>query len=125
MNRFIWGTAAVALVASVAFFETRASGQTRARAATDSYRELLDTYCVDCHNAQLKSGNIAFDALDLRNAPDNAQVWEKAVRKMRGRLMPPPGNPQPSQKEIDAFVAWMENNLDTHPKGPRAGYVPI
>ncbi len=39
--------------------------------------------------------------------------------------MPPPGAPQPPQKDVDSFVAWMENTLDTHAKGPKAGHVPI
>ena len=39
--------------------------------------------------------------------------------------MPPPGNPQPPQKDIDSFVAWMENTIDSRAKGPKAGYVPI
>src|SRR5687767_15260006 len=37
--------------------------------------------------------------------------------------MPPPGSPQPEQQHIDAFVAWMENTLDTNPRAPKAGYV--
>jgi Protein of unknown function (DUF1592)/Protein of unknown function (DUF1588)/Protein of unknown function (DUF1595)/Protein of unknown function (DUF1585)/Protein of unknown function (DUF1587) len=91
----------------------------------DHYRGMLDEYCVTCHSTALKTGGIAFDTLDLKNAPDDAQTWEKSLRKLRGRLMPPPGNPQPPQKDIDSFVAWMENALDSHPKGPKAGYVPI
>ena len=44
--------------------------------------------------------------------------------------MPPPGSPQPPQKDVDSFVAWMENALDSaagdgRAKGPKAGYVPI
>ena len=39
--------------------------------------------------------------------------------------MPPPGSPQPPQKDVESFVAWMENALDTNAKGPKAGYVPI
>jgi len=65
------------------------------------------------------------DALDLQTPAQNADVWEKALRKLRGRLMPPPGNPQPQQRDIDSFVAWMENTLDSSAKGPKAGYVPI
>jgi hypothetical protein len=34
------------------------------------------------------------------------------VRKLRGRLMPPPGQPQPDQASIDRFVSWMEGTLD-------------
>jgi hypothetical protein len=39
--------------------------------------------------------------------------------------MPPPGSPQPAQKDVDSFVGWMENTLDTKAKGPKAGHVPI
>jgi hypothetical protein len=39
--------------------------------------------------------------------------------------MPPPGAPQPPQKDIDSFAAFMENSLDTRAKGPKAGHVPI
>ena len=56
-------------------------------------------------------------------------IWEKALRKLRGHQMPPPGSPQPMQKDVDSFVAWMENTLDAHAAGPnagpKAGYVPI
>ena len=93
--------------------------------ATDQYRSTLDTYCVTCHNAKLKTGGIAFDRMDLQSVPDDAQVWEKVMRKLRGRLMPPPGAPQPSQKDVDSLVSWLQTTVDTHPEGPRAGHVPI
>jgi mono/diheme cytochrome c family protein len=118
-------------IATLALLQIKAQPPTRSQSAAapaanvDQYREMLDEYCVTCHSTALKTGGIALDALDLKNAPNDAQVWEKALRKLRGRLMPPPGNPQPSQKDIDSFVAWMGNTLDAHPKGPKAGYVPI
>ena len=126
MKAFLYVTAALICAGSVALLQTRAQTAGRTPAAvTDQYRELIDTYCVDCHNATLKTGGLALDKLDLAGAADNAATWEKVIRKLRGRLMPPPGNPQPEQKDVDAFVSWMENNLDTHAKGLTAGYVPI
>src|SRR6516162_9206489 len=89
------------------------------------YHAMLSTYCFTCHNSRVKIGGLALDNLDLQTPAENAQIWEKALRKLRGRLMPPPGNPQPQQKEIDSFVAWMENSLDAQAKGAKAGYVPI
>ncbi|HEX5000605.1 MAG TPA: DUF1592 domain-containing protein [Terriglobia bacterium] len=86
---------------------------------------MLSTYCVTCHSSRAKAGGLALDALDLKSPAENAQIWEKAVRKLRGRLMPPPGNPQPSQSDIDQFVAWLESSIDARADGPRAGYVPI
>jgi hypothetical protein len=86
---------------------------------------MLTTYCFTCHSTRAKIGGLALESLDLQAAADDARTWEKALRKLRGHLMPPPGNPQPPQKDVDSFVAWMENTLDSHPKGPTAGYVPI
>ena len=127
MKRSILAITLLAFGASLAIFETRAIGQTTATPGTkaDPNKALLNTYCVSCHNAKLKTGGLALDGLDVQNAADNADVWEKAVRKLRGRLMPPPGAPQPTQQAVDTFVAWMENNLDTHAKGPKTAHVPI
>jgi len=99
--------------------------QIRAQTPADPHREMLSTYCITCHSTRAKIGGLALDGLDLQNPAANAQIWEKALRKLRGRLMPPPGNPQPSQKDIDSFVAWMETSLDSNTSGPKAGYVSI
>src|SRR5438067_7186722 len=109
MKRFICASALLVLIASPAFFETRAVGQTSAAAGPDQHRAMLNTYCVTCHNTRLKTGGLALEALNLQAATEDAQTWEKALRKLRGHLMPPPGSPQPPQKDVDSFVAWMEN----------------
>jgi hypothetical protein len=86
---------------------------------------MLNTYCVGCHNARLKTGGLVLEGLSTQQVAADAAVWEKVLKKLRGRLMPPPGLPQPSQKDIDSFTAWMESALDTQVKGPKAGYVAI
>ena len=120
MGRFLCVPAL--LIASSLLVRTMA--QTPA-VAPDQHRAMLSTYCYACHNGRVKSGGLALDGLNLQAPAENAQTWEKAVLRLRGRLMPPPGNPQPPQKDIDSFVAWMENSLDANAKGPKAGYVPI
>src|SRR5690349_18603709 len=125
MKRFLYAGALLVLIASLAVLQNRAIGQTPAPAGPEEFRAMLNTYCVGCHSARAKTGGLSLEGLDLQAAADNAQIWEKVLRKLRGRLMPPPGSPQPEQKHIDSFSAWMENNLDTHAKGQRAGYVPI
>lgn len=117
------GCVLLVLIASSTPFETTA--QTPAAAAPDPHRAMLTTYCFTCHSTRLKMGGLALDGLDLQAPGENAQVWEKALRKLRGRLMPPPGNRQPTQKEIDSFVAWMENTIDSRAKAPKAAYVQI
>src|SRR3954453_881830 len=133
MRRFISASAVVAAIAFAAILPNRALAQTAApkpaaEVGADPHRAMVTSYCVTCHNARLKTGGLALDGLDLAAAPNDAQIWEKALRKLRGHQMPPPGSPQPGQKDVDSFVAWMENALDSaagHDKGPKAGYVPI
>jgi hypothetical protein len=73
---------------------------------------LLEQRCVKCHNSVDWSGGVAFDTMSPQDIPADAEVWEKAVRKLRGRLMPPPGQPQPEQQTIDSFVSFLEDTLD-------------
>src|SRR5262245_5584417 len=54
-------------------------------------RELLDKFCVGCHNQRSKTAGIMFDTLDLAQVTEHADVWEKTIRKLRAGMMPPPG----------------------------------
>ena len=99
-----------------------AEGEPMLRAGAQDARHLLRRL----PQLGVRAGGVAFDTLPLDAVRDHADVWEKAVRKLRGRLMPPPGSRQPEQREIDAFVTWMEASSIAPPAGPRrAGHVPI
>ncbi len=130
MKRLLHVSVVLVLIAAPALLQTSAAVQTvpNPQQAQQAHQAMLNTYCIGCHNSRAKVGGLALDTLDLQSAgaaADSAEIWEKAVRKLRGRLMPPPGTPQPAQKDVDSFVGWMENTLDTHAKGPKAGHVPI
>lgn len=87
-------------------------------------REVLDRYCVTCHNQRLKTGGLALDRLDPAAVATNPAIWEKVVRKLRGGLMPPAGRPRPEPAAVDAFASALEANLDrTAAVAPNAGYV--
>src|SRR5688572_27405952 len=59
---------------------------------------MVQTYCVECHNAAEAAGGFVLEGMGPSSVPLEPQVFEAAVRKLRGRLMPPPGNPQPEQR---------------------------
>ena len=89
---------------------------------------MLKQYCSKCHNTTDWAGGVAFDIMKPAQVPANPQVFEAAIKKLSGRLMPPPGNPQPQQKQIDRFVGWLENYLDAVQaagQDPLAGHVQI
>jgi mono/diheme cytochrome c family protein len=72
----------------------------------------IKQYCAGCHNDRAKTGGVSFDGLKPENIGQHADVFEKAIRKLNGRVMPPPGSRQPAAKDIDSLVAWLESSLD-------------
>ena len=85
----------------------------------------IQTYCFGCHNKYVRAGNLLLDELGAESVPKHPEIFEKAVRKLRGRQMPPPGILQPSQQEIDALIGWLERTLDESSKAHLAGRVPV
>src|SRR3981081_3023829 len=86
---------------------------------------VIQTYCFGCHNPGVRAGNLLLSELSADSVPQHPEIFEKAVRKLRGRQMPPPGMTQPSQKEIDALIGWLESALDESSKAHLAGRVPV
>jgi Protein of unknown function (DUF1592)/Protein of unknown function (DUF1588)/Protein of unknown function (DUF1585)/Protein of unknown function (DUF1587)/Protein of unknown function (DUF1595)/Planctomycete cytochrome C len=69
-------------------------------------------YCVTCHNQRLKTGGLMLDTLDLSKVPDNAETWEKVVRKLSARVMPPQGMRRPDEATYNSLISWLETRLD-------------
>ena len=113
------------LVTSTAVTHLEVRAQIPVADGPREHRAVLEAYCFTCHATGVELGGLALDNLDLQTPVRNAEIWEEVVRKFRGRLMPPPGNPQPPGEDIDAFVSWMESTLDRDAAGPKAGYVPL
>src|SRR6185503_18477503 len=68
----------------------------------------INQYCVACHNDRAKTAGVSFQGLTAESIGQRAEVFEKAVRKMRGRVMPPPGARQPDSAAVDSLVAFLE-----------------
>jgi mono/diheme cytochrome c family protein len=59
-------------------------------AQADTQWAMVQEYCSGCHNLDDFSGGLAFDLMSHDSIQKDAEVWEKVVRKLRGRMMPPP-----------------------------------
>lgn len=94
----------VILAASLAHFCLSLSAQQPPKA-------LLDKYCVTCHSNQLRTGGLSLQSLDIANAPDNAETWEKVIRKVRVGAMPPLGMPR-DKAALDGLASFLEGSLD-------------
>ena len=80
--------------------------------STISHRLLVDQYCASCHNDNLKTAELALDLVSSRPVKENAPIWEKVVRKLRGRQMPPSGSQRPDETTYEAVVSSLEDSLD-------------
>ena len=85
---------------------------TAASTASPDPRALLDQYCVTCHNERLKTAGLLLDRSDVGHVGARPETWEKVVRKLRSGAMPPPGRRRPDAPTLDAFVTWLETELD-------------
>ena len=108
--RVIGAAIGTAVICATAGAGRPAAGQ--AGAAPDSHRQLLDRYCVTCHNDRLETGGLSLQRSDLTNVAADAAVWEKVVAKLRAGAMPPQPRPRPEPAAYDGFRTWLETELD-------------
>lgn len=73
---------------------------------------LIDEYCLSCHDEDHKKGGLALDKVADDEVPRHADVWEKVVRKLRARQMPPVGKERPDEATYDSVIASLEATLD-------------
>ncbi len=79
-------------------------------------------YCLDCHSGDDRKGGLSLADLLRKDGAANPVAWEKVVRKLTGRQMPPPDAPRPTEREYAAAIAELETSLDAvAAKSPNPG----
>src|SRR5215471_10229952 len=92
-------TAAALLSGAVGLHAAGQSADTRSTAApATAPRQFLDRYCVGCHNEKRKANfaDLALDTADVQTLATKADTWEKVIKKLSVRAMPPVNMPRPS-----------------------------
>jgi Protein of unknown function (DUF1592)/Protein of unknown function (DUF1588)/Protein of unknown function (DUF1587)/Protein of unknown function (DUF1585)/Protein of unknown function (DUF1595)/Planctomycete cytochrome C len=75
------------------------------------HTETIDRYCLDCHNPIDREGDLVLQGIDLADTGTNAELMEKIILKLEGRMMPPPGGPAPTEDERESLVDFFEDSL--------------
>ena len=68
-----------------------------------------------CHNDRARQAGLTLQSIDadrVGHVVGEVEAWEKVVRKLRGRAMPPPGRPRPAPEAYDAAAHVIETALD-------------
>ncbi len=86
---------------------------------------VVETYCFECHNRDDLAGDRAFDRMSPDRIAADAEVWEAAIRKLRGGLMPPAGGPRPDGETLDELAEWLADEIDAAADEPPAGRVSL
>jgi cytochrome c5 len=100
------GTACLAIFAVAAF------GFQDNKPASTPAVDLVNKYCVSCHNQKLKTANLLLDRADAVQLANSAEAWEKVIVKLRSRAMPPSGMPRPDNATYDSVADWLEAGID-------------
>ena len=85
---------------------------------------LVNKYCSDCHNSSDLAGGLDFAKIKPENFAQHAETLEKAVRKLRGHLMPPPKEPRPGRAAAHV-VRLVARELSRRGRGEPHGYPAI
>jgi mono/diheme cytochrome c family protein len=104
------------LVAQTASRQTSAAPPaSSASADAAKYRALVNKYCVSCHNARTANpaqGPVNLEGAGFDDLLGHAGTWERVLRKLSVRAMPPPGTPRPTEAEYAGFTGWLATSLD-------------
>jgi len=143
-RRFFWASTCVLtllLAASIRVVADREQAQPAPAAATPRAQTpaapvtsnsalpdqaLVQKYCSSCHNDRAKTGGISFDGVSVAEAGKHSEIWEKALVKLRGGMMPPQNMPRPDDATLNAFIVALENTLDAQARqNPDPGFKPV
>ena len=89
--------------------------------------ETFSRFCTDCHNDAEAAGELSLETVTADDVAAKPEIFEHVIRKLRGGLMPPPGEPRPDAEERQTLVVALERYLDetAAARGPEPGRVAL
>jgi mono/diheme cytochrome c family protein len=96
----------------------QASAPAQPAAAVDQtakHQAFIKQYCISCHNSRTASPAnepVNLETASLTNLLPQAATWERVLRKLSVRAMPPQGMPHPTEADYAGFTTWLASSLD-------------
>jgi hypothetical protein len=82
----------------------------------DAVSAIMDRYCVDCHDGGAPAADLILSDFDTDVASRakrwDTATWEKIVKRLAARQMPPADAERPSESEYQTVLTAMESVLD-------------
>jgi hypothetical protein len=80
--------------------------------ASAELNEMLEQYCVRCHNERRLRGDLSLEGFDAGTPEAEAEVAERMIHKLRAGMMPPAGVRRPPEDSLTMLAASLEDRLD-------------
>ena len=87
-------------------------GKTKNSEQPTELNELVEEYCVRCHNERRLRGDLSLENFDAAVPEQNAPVAERMIHKLRAGMMPPAGVRRPPEDSLALLAATLEARLD-------------
>ncbi len=85
-------------------------------------KSAVGQYCLDCHDGEVKKGDFDLGKILKDDLQVHSAEWERVVRKLAARQMPPIGKDRPAEKDFERLVATLGSSLDkAAAKNPNPG----
>lgn len=95
---------------------------TAAEANSGTVRPFIESHCLSCHDDTTNESGLSLEQIDTSNVSTAADVWERVLRRLVRRQMPPHETPRPDEAEYDAVIDELEHQLDVADEAaPRPG----
>jgi hypothetical protein len=122
-----FGVAGLVAAGTVVFTKEERRTPGDRSAVAPPHVSLVSQYCLACHDEDHEKGGLVLEKILSDDVSRHPDVWEKVVRKLRARQMPPVGKKRPSDSAYDAVVASLETTLDraaaAHPNPGRTATI--
>src|SRR5438477_11615999 len=78
-----------------------------------SIRPLFSEYCLKCHSTEKHKGDMDLERFSsLAEVKKHPKVWQMVAEQLGSNEMPPKEKPQPSPKQREQLLAWVNSALD-------------
>lgn len=72
----------------------------------------VELHCLDCHDDSSEIAGLSLEGLTASPVAPAAEIWERVLRRLERRQMPPADMTRPEENEYAAVIAELEQRLD-------------
>jgi Protein of unknown function (DUF1592)/Protein of unknown function (DUF1588)/Protein of unknown function (DUF1585)/Protein of unknown function (DUF1587)/Protein of unknown function (DUF1595)/Planctomycete cytochrome C len=72
----------------------------------------VNLYCVECHNSDDKAAGLDLESISSEDVDRHPRAWEKVIKRLVARQMPPEGAVRPDGPAYDSVVSRLAGSLD-------------